>query len=130
MVDVLVALLLLALVLTGACAALIQSMRATREALLATQAVDLAADVLEELRAVRTLEQAREVVAIRRGQARGLLPVDAAAEETWLVLESRPDMAATTDGALQVLALRWLAVDAESRELLLPAGRFRTGEST
>ena len=46
MLDVLVALLLLAVTLTGACATLVQTLRATHAALLASRATDLAADLL------------------------------------------------------------------------------------
>jgi Tfp pilus assembly protein PilV len=52
MVDALVALLLFALVLLAAIAALIQGMRATHAATLTSHAVDLAADLLEQRRAL------------------------------------------------------------------------------
>ena len=52
MVDALVALLLFALVLLAAIAALIQGMRATHAAALTGHAVDLAADLLEQHRAL------------------------------------------------------------------------------
>ncbi len=52
MVDALVALLLFALVLLAAIAALIQGMRATHAAVLTGHAVDLAADLLEQRRAL------------------------------------------------------------------------------
>jgi len=52
MVDALVALLLFALVLLAAIAALLQGMRATHAAALTGHAVDLAADLLEQHRAL------------------------------------------------------------------------------
>jgi Tfp pilus assembly protein PilV len=52
MVDALLALLLFALVLLAAIAALIQGMRATHAAVLTGHAVDLAADLLEQHRAL------------------------------------------------------------------------------
>jgi Tfp pilus assembly protein PilV len=52
MIDALVALLLFALVLLAAIAALIQGMRATHAAALTGHAVDLAADFLEQQRAL------------------------------------------------------------------------------
>ncbi len=52
MIDSLVALLLFALMLLGAIAVLIQGMRATHAAVLTSRAVDLAADFLEERRAL------------------------------------------------------------------------------
>ena len=52
MIDSLVALLLFALVLLGAIAVLIQGMRATHAAMLTSRAVDLAADFLEQRRAL------------------------------------------------------------------------------
>jgi hypothetical protein len=52
MLDALVALLLFALVLLAAIAALLQGMRATQAAVLTGHAVDLAADLLEQRRAL------------------------------------------------------------------------------
>lgn len=52
MVDALVALLLFALVVLAAIAALLQGMRATQTAVLTGHAVDLAADLLEQQRAL------------------------------------------------------------------------------
>lgn len=52
MIDSLVALLLFALVLLGAIVVLIQGMRATHAAVLTSRAVDLAADFLEDRRAL------------------------------------------------------------------------------
>jgi Tfp pilus assembly protein PilV len=52
LIDALVALLLFAVVLLAAIAALLSSMHATHEAVLTGRAVDLAADFLEERRAL------------------------------------------------------------------------------
>lgn len=52
MVDALMALLLFALVVLAAIAALLQGMRATQSAVLTGHAVDLAADLLEQQRAL------------------------------------------------------------------------------
>lgn len=49
MPDVLLAILLLATGLAGACAALIRTLQSTHDALLATRAVDLATDLAEQL---------------------------------------------------------------------------------
>lgn len=52
MIDALMALLLFALVVLAAIAALLQGMRATQAAVLTGHAVDLAADLLEQRRAL------------------------------------------------------------------------------
>src|SRR5688572_108339 len=75
MLDVLVALLLLAIVLTGACATLMQTMRQVHGALLATRAADLAADLAEELRAAASAAQIDAAVAAWRTRVASTLPV-------------------------------------------------------
>lgn len=74
MLDVLVALLLLALTLTGACAMLIQTMRVTHGALLATRAADLAADLTEELLGATSRAEADAVLAAWRARIATELP--------------------------------------------------------
>jgi Tfp pilus assembly protein PilV len=75
MLDVLVALLLLALTLTGACVTLVQAMRASHGALLATRAADLAADLTEDLQTARSPAQADALMAAWRRRVALDLPV-------------------------------------------------------
>jgi Tfp pilus assembly protein PilV len=75
MVDALVALLLLAVCLAGACATLFQTMRTTHDALLTTLAVDLAADLTEELRFATSDASRATVVDVWRERVMEILPV-------------------------------------------------------
>jgi type II secretory pathway pseudopilin PulG len=128
LVDVLVALLLLAIVLTGTCAALIQAVRASGEALRTSRAADLAADLTEELRGASSVAQARTIVAAWRTRIPAVLPVAGLEAEEIVSLtafDPGPSEGATTPIApLMVLRLGWLAAGSEARELVLPmAGR-------
>jgi type II secretory pathway pseudopilin PulG len=124
LVDVLVALLLLAIVITGACATLIHTMRVTRDALLATEAVDLAADLAEELRTVGSITQARELLPAWRERVRRALPVAGLGAEdlATLVLAGPVDDPGGYDGpGRHEVRLRWRASTAGGmRELILP----------
>jgi Tfp pilus assembly protein PilV len=77
MVDALVALLLFALVLLAAIAALLQGMRATHAAALTGHAVDLAADLLEQRRALPAGVAADAVLAAWNDRLRQELPAAA-----------------------------------------------------
>lgn len=119
MLDVLVALLLLAVTLTGACLTLLQTLRATHEALLATRAVDLAADLCEELQGAASATQADAVLAAWRTRVSTLLPV-AGVEQFASLVEIPADPGEGTP-PLRELTLRWRAVAAgATRELRLP----------
>lgn len=122
--DVLVALLLLAMVLTGTCAVLIQAVRASGDALRAARAADLAADLTEELRSATSAPQASAIVAAWRSRIPAVLPVSGLEPDEFASLTaSDPEVA---DGAtspvvpLLLLRLRWLGAGSEPRELLLP----------
>jgi type IV pilus assembly protein PilV len=125
MLDVLVALLLLAITLTGACATLIQTMRATHGALLATRAVDLAADLSEELRGAASEAEASTLLATWRTRASVVLPVadlepeDFAALVRILPAGAEASTADAVDGYL--LTLRWQgAPGGAAREMAIP----------
>lgn len=124
MIDVLVALLLMAVVLTGACATLIQTMRATHAALLATRAVDLAADLTEALRGVDSVAEAEPLVSAWRVRVSAALPVAGMEPEEYagLVAVAPADASGAEDETprLQV-QLRWRdGTEGTVRELALP----------
>lgn len=124
MLDVLVALLLLAVVLTGTCATLIQAVRSSGDAMRATRAADLAADLTEELRGAGSLAQAEAILAAWRSRVTAKLPVAGMAPEEFASLTPAPvkpaDDATPPAVPLLLLRLRWLGADSERRELLLP----------
>lgn len=124
MVDVLVALLLLAVALASACATLIQTMRAMHGALLATRAVDLAADLTEELRGVTSATQAQSMVNAWRERVSVALPVAGLEPEQFAALMPLPvEEGQAGDAAPRryELTLRWHGPPAaELRELRLP----------
>jgi hypothetical protein len=125
MLDVLVALLLLAVTLTGACATLVQTMRATHGALLATQAVDLAADLIEELHDATSATQVDALLAAWRARVSASLPVAGMEPDEFaaLALPVGAEEPATATGNVQrrELRLRWRDVRAGGvRQLTLP----------
>lgn len=121
MLDVLVALLLLALTLTGACLTLLQTLRATHEALLATRAVDLAADLAEELQDAASAAQVDAVLEAWRGRVGAVLPVAGMEPEQFASLAELPHVAGDDAPPVRELTLRWMAVSARApRELRLP----------
>ena len=82
--------LLLAVTLAGACATLIHSMRATHGALLATRAVDLAADLTEVLRDATSVQEAGLMFEAWREQVQVALPVAGLAPEEIAALAPMP----------------------------------------
>lgn len=123
MLDVLVALLLLALALTGACVTLIQAMRASQDALLATRAADLVADFTEDLRHARSQAQAEHLLAGWRARVATALPVAGMEPVAYASLESVPLAPAGEVAAVvraYALRLRWRAAHGEIRELEIP----------
>jgi Tfp pilus assembly protein PilV len=123
MVDVLVALLLLAVALAGACAALLHALRTTHEALLTTRAVDLAADLTEDLRSVTSVTEAAQRLSGWRQQVIALLPVAGMRPEDIASLEPMPLAAEVTaaGGPYFELTLRWNSRSSTtSQELRLP----------
>lgn len=134
MVDVLVALLLLALTLTGACVTLIQAMRSTHGALLATRAVDLAADLAEELRAAASDAEALALLSAWRARAGSVLPAAGPAPEDFASLVRIPAAGGETGTADAVdgylLTLRWQAAPGGAvREMVLPVAAAWGGPS-
>lgn len=123
MFDVLVAVLLLAISLTGACLSLVHTLRASHAALLATRAVDLATDLSEQLRHVRSAGQATALLAASRAHMAAVLPVAGLAPDAIAQLQPvAPDdpLAASAPGGLQ-LVMRWrIAGESSPRELRLP----------
>ena len=85
MIDTLVALLLFALVLLGAIAVLIQGMRTTHAAVLTSRAVDLAADFLEERRALPPGAAVEPLFSAWNERLREVLPEAARVTATALV---------------------------------------------
>lgn len=125
MLDVLVALLLLAVTLTGACATLVQTMRATHAALLATRAADLGADLGEDLQGVISAEQAEAVLGAWQGRIAAVLPVAGMEPEEIISLVAMPaepeDSAGATPADARELILRWRdATGSGTRQLRLP----------
>jgi hypothetical protein len=111
MIDVLVALLLLALALTGACATLVQTMHSTHSAFLATRAVDLAADITEQLHGVSSNTEANALVAAWRTRVSTELPVVGMEPEEFgslTLLPQAEEPANPSDGVHHFeLTLRW-----------------------
>jgi Tfp pilus assembly protein PilV len=123
MLDVLVALLLLATVLTGTCVTLVHTMRATSAALLASRAVDLAADFTEDLRGATSVAQADSLLVAWRSRVAALLPVTGMVSEEFASLALAPPATAEEPEAavtIYLLTLRWRAAQEETRELKLP----------
>jgi Tfp pilus assembly protein PilV len=77
LVETLTALLIMAVVLLGTCAALIQSIGANRAAAVHTQAVDLAADIVESLRDEPSARQRALQIAQWQVRVAAMLPVGA-----------------------------------------------------
>jgi type II secretory pathway pseudopilin PulG len=127
MFDVLVAVLLLAIALTGACLSLVHTMRASHAALLATRAVDLATDLSEQLRHAGSAAQAASLLAASRMHIAAVLPVAGMdpADIAQLQPLAQADLPAPgAAGGLQ-LVLRWRQAGAASpRELRLPLASF------
>lgn len=120
MLDVLIALLLLAVTLTGACATLVQTMRATHGALLATRAIDLAADLTEELHGAASSTQADAVLAAWRVRAASAIPAAAVDAEEFASLTPAVELAEPVPGRYQ-LTLRWRDTRSDDvRQLSLP----------
>jgi hypothetical protein len=125
MLDVLVALLLLAIALAGACATLIQTMRASHAALLSTRAVDLAADLTEDLQAAATDAQALAVLASWRARVPAVLPVAGLGPEGFItlarVLPREGEAPPAAPPHLYTVSLRWHGPSpGELREIDLP----------
>ena len=130
MLDVLIALLLLAVTLTGACATLIHTMRSTHDALLATRAVDLAADLSEELKHLAATMAPEEAVGAWRERVRAALPVAGLAPDQYvsLVPDAPLTEESTGDGVSRhVLTLRWRGDQGDLRELKLPVAMVHVG---
>jgi len=120
MIDVLVALLLLAVTLTGACATLVQTMRATHQALVATRSVDLAADLTEELLDVTSRAQADAVLIAWRNRVAVVLPVAEMDPREFASLTAAYELMESPPYRYE-LTLRWrIARTREIRELSLP----------
>lgn len=124
MLDVLLALLLLATVLAGTCAALIQAVRASGESLRASRAADLAADLIEELRGAASATQANGILAAWRNRIPAALSVAGLGPEEMASLtasDPQPAGDATIPVApLLLLRLQWIGTGSETRELVLP----------
>ena len=134
MLDVLVALLLLAIVLTGACATLVQTMRQVHGALLTTRAADLAADLAEELREVISATQADAAVAAWRTRVASALPIGGLLPEESASLrqvQAISDDSAVEAGSAYEVTLRWRALpQGETASLTLPVAILPERPST
>nr|PZN63946.1 MAG: hypothetical protein DIU62_10460 [Pseudomonadota bacterium] len=122
LIDALVALLLLAVTLAGACTTLIHTMRATHEALLVTRAVDLAADLAEELQDATSATQVGEALESWRSRIPTVLPTTGMApgEIASLTRPQPPEGSGARAGVLE-LTLRWHGPPGrEAGELRLP----------
>jgi Tfp pilus assembly protein PilV len=116
LIDVLIALLLLAIALLGACAALVQTLRATHGAMLTTRAVDLVADLGEDLQSVTSITQRRTVFTAWRSRVATELPMAGIDSDSAVSWSRASDSLAATD-----LVLRWRSTDDGAlRELHLP----------
>jgi Tfp pilus assembly protein PilV len=116
MLEVLIALLLFAVALLGSCASLVHGMRAAHSALLLTRAVDLAADLAEDVRGLPAGGEVDAAVAQWHERVGSALPVSSA------------DFAGATTVTADPLSpqldlwLRWRDPSAgASQELQLPA---------
>lgn len=132
MLDVLVALLLLAVALTGACATLVQTLRATHAALLATRATDLASDLAEDLQGIESDEQAGDVLETWRGRISAVLPVEGMEQDEIVSLVDMPaepaEPQAATPAVVRELTLRWRdGIGSGTRQLRLPVLSLASG---
>lgn len=122
MLDVLVALVLLAVTLGAACVTLVQTMRATHDALVATRAVDLASDLSEQLKQAHGPEDIDTLLRAWRERVRGTLPVVGIApdEVASMVPLGDPEDEAAAPDAIHLLTLRWRSTRGHTEELSLP----------
>ncbi len=125
MVDVLVALVLLAITMAGACTTIFQSLRATHRAQLATHAVDLAADLIEQTHGLAPEADLSAILAQWRDRVAAVLPVAGMQPDEYASLTPRPAPAADLP-QIADLRLRWHEESRTVRELNLalpwPAG--------
>lgn len=119
LLDVLVALLLLAVALTGACATLIHTVRTTQDAMLASRAVDLAADLAEELKHAHSSELDHLVAALRN-RLPAVLPVTGLAPGQYVSISASGAGDEADIGPSLLLTLRWRSARGEVSELSLP----------
>lgn len=108
MLDVLVALLLLALALGGACATLVQALRSTQDSLLLTRAVDFAADLADQLQHVASPGQLEAVLEESRGRMPAVLPAAGISPHQRVALVHPEESAGAMQGVL-LLELGWRA---------------------
>lgn len=109
MIDVLIALLLLAVTLAGACATLVRATRAAHQALLTTRAVDMAADLAEALEQPDRAGRPEELLAEWRSRIATALPTMGMAPEqvvSLAPLAPADESGAWVEGVLE-LVLRW-----------------------
>lgn len=127
MLDVLTALMLLAVTLTVACVTLIQTMRSTHDALLATRAVDLAADLSEALKQAQGPDELEPLVTAWRERVRATLPVAGIAPEEVASVAAVTDSereAVDPQDTFHVLTLHWRGARGNVEELILPVVAF------
>lgn len=115
MIDVLIALLLLGIALTGTGVTLVQTMRSTQGALLSGRAIDLASDLAEELRLATTPAAARATLSIWQARVATILPVSGVAGEHATVAAS------SAQGHIDIV-LRWRRDAGHIQELRVPIG--------
>jgi type II secretory pathway pseudopilin PulG len=124
MLDVLVSLMLLAVTLTAACMTLVQTMRATHDALLTTRAVDLAADLSEQLKRPHRPEDIDTLLTEWRDRVRSTLPVVGIAPEDMASLlpfrDTEDEAAEVAEDSIHLLTLRWRGTRGQAEELRLP----------
>lgn len=119
MVDVLVALVLLAVTMTGACTTIFHSLRATHRAQLATHAADLAADLIEQTRGLPPGADVTAILAQWRDRVAVILPVAGMQPGEYASLTPRPASSAHLP-PIADLRLRWHEDSRTVRELHLP----------
>lgn len=116
MPDVLLAILLLAMGMAGACAGLIRTLQSTHDALLATRAVDLATDLAEQLQFAGSAADVESAFTSWRTAVAATLPVAGMAPDavaTLLPSVPHPSSGMAVSGGYE-LTLHW-RVRGESR---------------
>lgn len=120
MIDTLIGLMLLAVVLLGACSVLIQQMRAAQAAALQGRAVDLAADLTEDLRDITSPAAAAGLVQVWRERVSTALPVAGLLPGDFASAVVQPAVDGETPRL--ELAIQWRNAQAGTRSTLqLPA---------
>lgn len=120
MLDCLVALLLFALALSGACAISIRALRATHVALQESRAIDLAADLSESLRQASSGADARSRIEELQRRMEREMPVAGIDSARHASISELPATPTTRPAAMRQITLRWNDPPEGTHEISMP----------